>query len=94
MSELLLVMWQKCFCLESGLFLFVFYLEGSCKTWLRLTEKKNKALKLVAGVRTENEFLWFGFFNLSSESWPFHSFARACNFSVTAKLLVFKRETL
>lgn len=36
----------KCFCLGSTL--FGFYLEVSCKTQLSLTDKKNKALQLVA----------------------------------------------
>lgn len=52
----------KMFLLRICFILFVFYLEGSCKTWLSLTEKKNKALKLVAEVRTKKEFSWFIFY--------------------------------
>lgn len=56
----------KMFLFRISFILFVFYLEGSCKTWLRLTEKKSKALKLVAEVRTKKEFPWFFFFILFS----------------------------
>lgn len=41
----------KCSCLGSTL--FGFYLEGCCKMLLRLTDKKNRALQLVAEAWTE-----------------------------------------
>lgn len=82
----------KMFLLRICFILFVFYLEGSCKTWLSLTEKKNKALKLVAEVRTKKEFSWFIFLSQVQNPCPYTALLM-CNFSVIAELLMFERET-